>query len=117
MEARIQILRGDRVAELAALWEWLRGERDLAGLVRPVRGPLGETDLGGTYDLLAVALGSGGAGVALAKSLTTWLLTRRPSVTITVSGPRGSVTVAGEHLRDNDVMPLLRDVLEARHDG
>jgi hypothetical protein len=116
VEARIQVLRGDRVAELAALWEWLRSDRDLAGLVRPVRGPLGETDLGGAYDLLAVALGSGGAGVALARSLTTWLLTRRPSITITVSGPHGSVTVAGEHLRDSDIMPLLSNVLETRDD-
>jgi hypothetical protein len=47
VQADIQISGGDNIAEFAALWEWLRGERALTGLVRPVRGQLGETELGG----------------------------------------------------------------------
>jgi hypothetical protein len=69
--AEIQISRGDDVTEFVALREWLHGERALTGLVRAARRQPGETELGAALDLLTVALGSGGAGVVLAKSLVT----------------------------------------------
>jgi hypothetical protein len=114
MEAEIRISRGDEVAEFAALWGWLQGERALAGAVRPVHRRPAETELGGAYDLLGVALGSGGAGVALARSLATWLQTRRPGVAITVTSPSGSVTVEAHQVKDGDVLPLLQEILRAR---
>jgi hypothetical protein len=116
VEAEIRISRGG-IAEFTALWEWLRGERALAGTVRAVPEPPGSTDLGGVYDILVVALGSGGAGVALAKSLTAWLQTRRSDIAITVTTPSGGVTVDAHKLKDTEIMPLLHEVLRARDES
>jgi hypothetical protein len=117
MEAEIRISRGDDVIEFAALWGWLKGERALTGAIRAARRPPAETELGGAYDLLAVALGSGGAGVTLAKSLTTWLQTRRSNVAITVTSPSGSVTLEAHQVKDGDVLPLLNEILRARDES
>jgi hypothetical protein len=114
VEAEIRICEGDAVAELASLGDWLRGERALAGAVRAVPHQPTETELGGAFELLAVALGSGGAGATLAKSLVTWLQTRRPGVKITVASRSGSVTLEARQVKDSDVMPLLYAVLETR---
>ena len=116
MEVRVRVRGGDDTAELAGLWNWLRGERELAGAVSAVQARPGATELGGMPGVLAVALGSGGAGVALARSLTAWLSTRRPGVKITVTSPSGSVTVVAQQVKDGDVMPLLHEVLRARDD-
>ncbi|WP_051450489.1 effector-associated constant component EACC1 [Actinospica robiniae] len=80
----IGVRGGDTVAELNSLAKSLGAERDLAGLVRRVPGPIGPTDLGGALDTLSVALGSGGIGVALAQSLSVWLRTRRSDVKLTI---------------------------------
>jgi hypothetical protein len=117
MEAEIQISGGDDIAEFAALREWLLGERALSGAIRPVRGKPAETELGGAYDLLAVALGSGGAGVALARSLTAWLRTRRPDISVTVTSSSGKVTLDARRVKNDDVMPLLQEVLGTRNDS
>jgi hypothetical protein len=114
MEAEIRISSDDEITEFAALREWLRGERALTGMVKAVRKPPARTELGGALDLLAVALGSGGAGVTLAKSLVIWLRTRRPDVTVTVTTPSGTVTLKAKQVRDGDVMPLLEAVLKVR---
>jgi hypothetical protein len=111
MDVKIQVSRGDDVAEFAALWEWLRGERALTGAVRAVRRQPGETELGGAFDLVTVALGSGGAGVVLANSLVAWLQARRRTITITVTTAKGSITVTGPESEDSVVMPLLLEIL------
>lgn len=113
MEAEIQISQGDDVTEFAVLREWLRSERAITGLVRAARRQPGETELGAAFDLLTVALGSGGIGVVLANSLVTWLRTRRPTIAITVTTAKGSVTVSGPELKDSAVMTLLLEVLRA----
>lgn len=115
-EAQVLVRGGDEVAERVALWEWLRGERGLVGTVsaRPARPA--ETELGAATDVLVVALGSGGAGVALARSLTAWLSTRRANVSVTVTTPSGSVTVTAQQVSNGDVLPLLREALQARDD-
>lgn len=114
MEAEIRISQGEVLAEFISLREWLRGERALAGAVRAVPHQPAETELGGAFELLAVALGSGGAGATLAKSLITWLQTRRPGVKISVTTSKGSVTLEARQVKDGDVMPLLREVLGTR---
>jgi hypothetical protein len=114
VEAEIRISQGDAVAESVSLRQWLRGERALAGAVRVIPHQPAETELGGGLELLTVALGSGGAGVTLAKSLITWLQTRRPDVKITVTSQSGSVTLEARQVKDGDVMPLLHEVLGTR---
>jgi Effector Associated Constant Component 1 len=114
MDAEIRVSSGDDVAEFAALWAWLRGERALVGTVRAEQKPPAETELGGVFDVLAVSLGSGGAGVALAKSLVTWLQTRRSDVRITVTGPSGEVTLEANRVKDGDALLLLREILSER---
>lgn len=120
MDAEIRILSAsqgndiDEVGELAALLEWLRGERGLAGAVREVHAPPGPGELGGGAEALVVALGAGGAAGTLARSLFAWLQTRRPTLKITVTSDWNSVTVEAGQIRDGDVLPLLREVLEPK---
>jgi hypothetical protein len=114
VETEIRIFGGDTVAEFISLREWLRGERVLAGTVRTVPHQPAETELGGAFELLTIALGSGGAGATLAKSLITWLQTRRPGVKITVTSQSGSITLEARQVKDSDVMPLLHEVLGTR---
>jgi Effector Associated Constant Component 1 len=116
MLAEITVLGGDDVTEITELWEWLRGERRLAGAVEPVRRSPGESELGGTIELLTVALGSGGAGVVLARSLAVWLRTRRSDVSVVVRTKTGSATVTATNLDEDQVLPLLEQVLRERHD-
>jgi hypothetical protein len=70
IEAQIQMSDRDRITEITDLLEWLRGERAPAGTVRAMRRPPDDGELGGVFDMLAMALGSGGAAAALARSPT-----------------------------------------------
>ncbi|MFC6080437.1 effector-associated constant component EACC1 [Sphaerisporangium aureirubrum] len=114
MEAMIRVTGGDPVLEATDLHLWLRGERELTGLVGVVRKPPGATDLGGMIDAVVVALGSSGAGVALAQALKAWLRTRRPDVSITVKSDAGEVTLDAHNLVASDVLPILERVLRDR---
>ncbi|MEU4743460.1 hypothetical protein AB0G02_23760 [Actinosynnema sp. NPDC023658] len=113
MDVLIAVSGGDEVDELADIWSWLRTQRELAGAVRGIRSEPGETDLGGAVDVLVVALGTGGAGAVLAQSLTAWLRTRKPSISITVKTKSGTTTVDARNLDANDVLPLLDRTLDA----
>jgi hypothetical protein len=115
MEAQIRVSGGDEIEEIAGLWEWLRGERGLAGAVQAVRRPPGPEEMGGAFDMLAVAVGSGGAATVLARALITWLQTRRPNVSVTVTTTARTVTIQASDLdadaAKNAVLPLLRQAL------
>jgi hypothetical protein len=82
--------------------------------VRSVAPPIGDTSLGALPDMLAVALGAGGAGTVLASSLKTWLLTRRTTAKLTVETDKRSVSL--DIATVEDVAPLLRQLLEAAGD-
>jgi hypothetical protein len=47
----------------------------------------------------------------LARSLTAWLRTRRPNVTVTVKTKTGTVTVDAQNVASGDVLPMLERVL------
>lgn len=113
MEADLEVSGGDEANELADLWEWMRVERDLAGMVRLVPHPPSEGELGGAFDVLVVALGSGGAVAALASSLTAWLKTRRSDVTVTIKTAKGSATVGVHNAAKDQVLPLVEQALGA----
>jgi hypothetical protein len=109
MDAKIRVSGNDSVGEFAALWEWLKAERNVRAAIRPIRHVVEEGELGGAFDMLSVALGTGGMGVALAQSLSVWLRGRHADVSITVTSAAGTVTVDAHQVKDP--LPLLREVL------
>ena len=111
MDAQIWVSGGKEVGEFADLREWLRSERALTGAVQAVPRPPGEGELGGAVNVLAVALGSGGTGAVLARSLITWLKGRRSDVSITVMSEDRTVTVDARNLGSGDATSLLQEVL------
>lgn len=115
MEAQLRISGGERIEEIASLREWLRDEPELRGLIQQVNTPIGPTELsGGVVGLLTVALGSGGVAAALSQSLSIWLRTRRPSVTLTVSVNKRSATLEAHHIdkqQADETLKLLRELL------
>ena len=114
MEAQIQVSGDNPVEEITSLRKWLDRQRDLSGRVESARRPAGEEELGAALDTLLVALGSG-TGAALARSLGTWLRTRRSDVAITVKTPSGSTRVTAGNLEPTEVLTLLQGVLR-EHD-
>jgi Effector Associated Constant Component 1 len=93
--------------ELASLADWLADNETLRGHIRPQQRPPEPGHLGAVVDLLTVALGSGGVGVALVQSLCTWLRTRQPGVTITVQGADGR-SLRIDFQRAHDPEALIR---------
>ncbi|MFD5433489.1 hypothetical protein ACFWJ4_15220 [Kitasatospora sp. NPDC127067] len=99
----------DADANLLPLRDWLTAEDSLrgrVGLLRPTPEP---GHMGAVVDVLVVALGSGGTGAVLARSLTTWLSQRRADVKVTItdaSGRRVSVDVR----RARDVEAVVREI-------
>jgi hypothetical protein len=76
--------------DLAALNQWLASQRGLTGRVRLKQSTPGEQDLGGgAFELLTVALGSGGTMSVLAGAFSAWLSSRRNPSTIRISIPGG----------------------------
>lgn len=115
MHAEIRVAGGDEAAEVVALAGWLRGERGLTGAVSLGRGSSRPESLSSAVDVISVALGSGGAGVALAQSLTAWLRSRRPDVKLTVTtGDGRSVQVEAGTVADP--LPLLLEVVRQAGD-
>jgi hypothetical protein len=114
VDVEIRISGGDEIAEYAALAKVLNGDRELAGRVRTVMSPPAEGQLGGVIDLLAVALGSGGAGVVLGQALTEFVRGRRSDIKITVK--RGDTIVEVDAHRVRDAGALLEPVLRAGDD-
>ncbi|MFC8720073.1 hypothetical protein [Kitasatospora sp. NPDC057198] len=116
---QIRLSGDDAIGETAALWEWLRGEDRLRGLVRAVASPPVEGELGGAVDLLQVAVGTTGVAGVLARSLTVWLRTRRSHVRVTVtrSGGDDTTTVEVSNLDPGQVEEVLRRTLDGGGGG
>jgi len=66
--------------------------------------------MGALPELIAVAIGSGGAVSVLARSLSTWLAQRKSDITLKVTGADGRV-VELKAERIDEVDRLLREVL------
>lgn len=109
LKLQIQIPDGD-ADDLLALSQWLGEERELRGCVRQVSAPIQQGELGGSIDLLTVAVGAGGAGSVLASSLVTWLQTRTTAVRIMVKRDNESITL--DLKTTADVLPLLQRMLD-----
>jgi hypothetical protein len=74
---------------LRSLADWLNGEDALRGRVRAVRTVPGPGEMGAVIEVLSVALGSGGAGAVLVRSMCTWLARRDSVVSVTVKDAEG----------------------------
>ncbi|MGH3707830.1 MAG: effector-associated constant component EACC1 [Pseudonocardiaceae bacterium] len=95
---------------LRSLLEWLRHEDTLRGRVHTAPTPVPPGEMGGVLDVLVVALGSGGAGAALATSVSTWLSQpRRTDVKLTMTAEDGRHLELNAH-RVQDPAALLREV-------
>ncbi len=79
--------RGDRSRELA---DWLRREDPLRGHVRLSPGAIDAEQMGAVTDTIAIAVGTGGAGTALARTLVAWISHRTTDVKLTLTRPEGT---------------------------
>jgi hypothetical protein len=111
-------IEGGAVDDYTELAGWLNGNRDFRGRVRRVAGLPTDGGLdGGVVELLTVAVGSGGLGVALTTSLNTWLSTRQrditAKVTITPEGRTVELHARNPNTGELELLgQLLRDVDE-----
>jgi hypothetical protein len=74
---------------LPSLADWLNSEDSLHGRVRALRPAPEPGQLGTAVELLSVALGSGGAGAVLVRSICTWLSQRRAEVSVSIKDAGG----------------------------
>ena len=112
VELEIRVAGEGDQADLAALNQWLASQRGLTGRVRPRQGTPGEQQLGGgAFELLTVAVGSGGTMSVLAGALSAWLSSRRSPSRLRISLPgSGEIEVPA----DVDEAKLERLILTLR---
>lgn len=101
------------ITEAQQLVDWLGGNPTLRGKVTVPTVPVAEGYQGSTSDIVAVALGSGGAVAVLINILPTWLKLRRNSGKIRVrfrnkDGEEFDTEL--EHMQDRDA--ILKDILQ-----
>jgi Effector Associated Constant Component 1 len=104
--------------QLRSLHDWLRNDPQLR-FSRVTKPPprIEPGHMGGVSDVLMIALGSGGAGVALVASLTAWLQTRVTNLTVRISTAAGKVEVKATTSQDpakllkqiSTVLPVVGD--------
>lgn len=75
---------------LRSLAEWLNREEPLRGRVSAVRPAPEAGKMGAAIELLSVALGSGGTGAVLVRSVSTWLGQRRSEVSVLLKDGKGN---------------------------
>lgn len=112
MDLQIRI-DGGTADDYVALTEYLNGTRDFRGRIQQVTGTPDEGKLdAGIIEMLTVAVGSGGLGVALTTSVNKWLESRRPDVTVevTATSKKRTVKVDARNATSN-MLELLRDIV------
>jgi hypothetical protein len=117
-ELRLSIAGEGAEQHLRALFGWLGSEDELRGQLELRNRPIVPGQMGGVLDVLVVALGSGGAGTVLARSLSTWLTQTRADVTVTVTTTAEGQEVKVDTRRARDAEAVIRGVkelLEPRH--
>ena len=104
--------------QLESLFNWLAMEDELRGRVK-ADGSTDSSDLGTGIDLLAVAVGSGGAATILISAIGSWIQQPKKSdVIMKVTTSEGkSVEIDAKRVTIEQAQELLRDVLEAGQGG
>ncbi|MFF0531619.1 hypothetical protein ACFYT3_24940 [Nocardia amikacinitolerans] len=107
-------IRGDHGSgELAELADWFRRDDELRGSVTVPRPQIRDGQMGDLYDVLIVAVSSGGVAAALARSLTTWLTYRRSDVKITVTRADGATyELDARRVKSEDVVGDIQKLLD-----
>lgn len=105
---RIAVLSSEGEIVLRSLLDWLHHEDELRGRAVLERAAPRSGEMGGLVDALVVALGSGGAGAALAQSLSTWLRQRRSDIKITITSDGRTLELDAQ--RVPDAQALIREV-------
>jgi len=97
----------DTDAEVA-LWDWLRAEPELRGLVVRQQAQPQPGTMGVDQELL-VALTSTGTLAAVARTVGVWLIHRHSTVTVTLTLPDGATVALDAHrVQADDVERLLK---------
>ncbi|MEU3658770.1 hypothetical protein AB0E77_03260 [Streptomyces sp. NPDC032940] len=115
MELEIRLGEGASDEEFASLLQWLRRERDLQGRVSSRRRAPKPEELGASFELISVAVGSGGIATAFVTSLGSWLSSRRTeqSVTVTLEGKSVQVVRNGADVVDEaELLRLIKQTLD-----
>ncbi|XUL88465.1 effector-associated constant component EACC1 [Streptomyces galilaeus] len=118
MNVNISFSGREGQALIESLSSWLAMEEELRGRVK-TDGLTGSGDLGTGMDLLAVAVGSGGAATVLISSIGSWLQQPKKSdvvLKVTMSDGK-SVEIDSKRVTIEQAKELLRDVLEASEGG
>jgi hypothetical protein len=98
----VQAETGDHASATDELYDWLRQDPELRGLVRrdlADSAPAGA--MGGAWsELVTLLLAPGGPTAAAGAALVVWLQNRRSNVTVTINRPDGTqLVVASEKVR------------------
>jgi len=97
---------------LRGLRSWLVDEPALRGRVTTRHSPPADDKLGPMLEALVVAVGPGGAAVALVTGIVAWLRQQRGDLTLRVERPDGSsFEIAAQRVKGLD-MPALRAEIE-----
>lgn len=100
MELEIRVASDRSDDDLVALSQWLRRERGLGSAINLVRADQPDDALGGAWELLTAAIGSGGTFAVLAASLDSWLRTRRRPTTIRLTRGDNSIEIDENNVKD-----------------
>jgi hypothetical protein len=105
MDVKLTVCGDGYFEELKNLQDWLLDDPELAGcpITRPASSP-GPGEMGAVSDVLVVALGSGGAGTALASSLVVWLRTRVGDITLRVRTSAGEAELTARNAKDAEAV-------------
>jgi hypothetical protein len=114
MLIEIKIESRDPATDLAELWEWLDGEPKLRALLHKTPRRMTESELGTVWDAISIAVGSGGVLTVLARSLSTWLKSRRGSVMMTIKTPSREIKIDIQGTRDP--LPAIQELLRIEND-
>jgi hypothetical protein len=100
--------------ELSELRSWLLLEPALRGRVTLVPAAPDPEKLGGVWDALAVALGSGGAGAALSGALSAWLARRRQDTKIEIDLKNDKYTFLNmDSQKAKEILEKIKDADDA----
>jgi hypothetical protein len=99
--------------ELLALLDWLGHDDELRGRVRLIPARAGAERMGDLYEVLTVAVGTGGIASALASSVSTWLIQRRSDIKITLHRPGDDISIEldATRVKAPEVLRELRELL------